>query len=34
MINYRNYKFFNNENFIIDLMHEVQRIESKNIDSE
>ena len=34
MINYRQNKFFNNENFKIDLMHEIQCTESKNMDCE
>ena len=34
IINYRNYNFFSNENFKIDLMHEIKRIEYKNIDCE
>ena len=34
IINYRNYKYFNKENFKIDLMHEIQRIDFRNIDCE
>ena len=34
ILNYRNYKFFNNENFRNDLLYEIQLIQFQNIGCE
>ena len=34
ILNYRNYKFFNNENFRNDLLYEIQLIQFQNIECE